>query len=46
MGALSSFAFSTLLHNNGFVLPCHPGISFDDIDNICSMLLCNIPIHF
>lgn len=30
--------FANLLHNNGFVLPCHPEISFDDIDNICNKL--------
>jgi CDP-6-deoxy-D-xylo-4-hexulose-3-dehydrase len=31
-------SFSKLLHYNGFVLPCHPEVSFKNIDVICNLI--------
>jgi len=34
-----NYPFADLLDSNGFVLPCHPEISFEDIDFICNLLI-------
>lgn len=38
----TSFEFADSLHSKGFVLPCHPEVTFEDIDFICDLLVKNI----
>lgn len=37
-----NYLFAREIHNNGFVLPCHPEITSSDILYICDLLLKNI----